>query len=61
MYTISKFLLVTCLVGDYFLLRDIRPYIIIFINMRVVITVTMEMLLRDFGPHGITFLMCKLL
>jgi hypothetical protein len=61
MYIISKFLLVACLVGDYLLLRDIGPYIIIFINMRVVITVTMEMLLRDFGPHGITFLMCKLL
>jgi hypothetical protein len=41
------------------LLRDFRPYGIIFINVYVVITVTMVMMLRDFRPDGIIFMtMC---
>jgi hypothetical protein len=37
---------------DYLLLRDFGPYGIIFMNVRVVITVAMVMLLREFGPYG---------
>jgi hypothetical protein len=38
------------LVGDHLLLRDFRPYGIIFMNACVII-VAMVMLLRDFGPY----------
>jgi hypothetical protein len=41
------------LVGNHLLSRDfVRSYRVIF--MRVVITVTIVLLLRDFGPYGIT-------
>jgi hypothetical protein len=48
-------LLVAWLVGDYLLLRDFDPYVIIFMNVSVVLTVAVLILLRDFGPCGITF------
>jgi uncharacterized YccA/Bax inhibitor family protein len=45
-------MLVAWLVGDHLLLRNFGPYVIIFMNVCVVITVAMVMLLRDFGRHG---------
>jgi hypothetical protein len=52
----SKCWLVGWLDGDYLLLRDFGPYEIIFMNVCVVITVTMVMLLRDFRPYEIIFM-----
>jgi hypothetical protein len=41
------------------MLRDFRPYGIIFMNVRVVMTVAMVVMLRDFGPYAIIFMtMC---
>jgi hypothetical protein len=51
MYIISKCWLVAWLVGDHLMLRDFCPYVIIFMNVRVVITVAVVMLLRDFGSY----------
>jgi hypothetical protein len=42
--------LLSWLVCDHLLSRDFRPYRIIFMNVRVVITVAMVVLLRDFWP-----------
>jgi uncharacterized YccA/Bax inhibitor family protein len=44
------------LVGDHLMLRDFGPYGIIFINVCVVITVTMLILLSDVGPY--VFCLC---
>jgi hypothetical protein len=42
---------------DYdLLIRDFRPNEIIVMTVHVVITVALEMVLRDFGPYGIIFL-----
>jgi hypothetical protein len=38
-------------VGDHLLLRDFGPYVIIFMNVCVVLTLAMAMLSRDFGPY----------
>jgi hypothetical protein len=48
--------LVDWLLGDHLLLRDFYPYVNIFMNVCVVITVAMVMLWRDFGPYGILFM-----
>jgi hypothetical protein len=45
-------MLVGRLVNYHLLLRDFGPYVIIFMNVCVVITVAMVMLLRDFGPSA---------
>jgi hypothetical protein len=47
--------LVGWLVGNHLLLMDFEPYGIIFMDMRVIITVIMVMLLRKFGYYGIIF------
>jgi hypothetical protein len=52
MYYNNK-LLVAWLVSDNLLLKHLRPYRIIFMNVFAVITVTMVMLLRNFGVYGI--------
>jgi hypothetical protein len=44
------------LVSKHLLLSDFRPYVIIFMNVWVVITVAMVMLLRNFGSYGDHFL-----
>jgi hypothetical protein len=42
---------------DYdLLIRDFRPNEIIVMTVHVVITVALEMVLRDFGPYGIIFM-----
>jgi hypothetical protein len=38
------------MVGDHFQLRDSGPYAIIFMNVRVIITVAMVMMKWDSGP-----------
>jgi hypothetical protein len=49
-------------VGDHLLLSDFGPFGIIFMNMRVVITVAVVILLQDFGPYGVIFMtVCLLL
>jgi hypothetical protein len=48
--------LVARLVGDYRLLWDFRPYGIILMNVYFVITVAMVVLLSDFGPYKIIFM-----
>jgi hypothetical protein len=48
--------LVAWWVGDHLLSRDFGPYVMIFMNVCVVITVAMVMVLRDFESHGIIFM-----
>jgi hypothetical protein len=43
------------LVDDHLLLRNFEPYVIIFMNVCVVITVAMVMMLRDIGTYVIIF------
>jgi hypothetical protein len=43
-------------VGDYRLLWDFCPYGIIIMNVYFVITVAMVVLLSDFGPYKIIFM-----
>jgi hypothetical protein len=45
--------LVAWFLGEHLLLKDFEPYVIIFMNVGVVITVAIVKLLRDFGPYGI--------
>jgi hypothetical protein len=47
-YTKGYFWLVVWLVGDHLLLRDSGPYVLVFMNVRVM-TIAMAMLLRDFA------------
>jgi hypothetical protein len=47
------------LVGDCLLLRDFGPYKIIFMNVCVVITIAMAMLLDNFEPYGINFMIVR--
>jgi hypothetical protein len=50
------------LVGDYFLLTDFKPYVILFMKVCIIITVAIVILLRDFGTCGIIFvILCLLL
>jgi hypothetical protein len=57
--------LVSWSLHDHFLLRDFGdfgPYGIIFINLWVVVTVSMVILLKNFGPCGLLFItLCLLL
>jgi hypothetical protein len=47
------------LVGDHLLSGNFVPYVTIFMNVRVVVTIAMLMLLRDFGSYRIIFMsMC---
>jgi hypothetical protein len=52
LYVISKHRLVALFVGwmvsDHLLLRHFGPYMIVFMNVRLVTTVAMVMILRDF-------------
>lgn len=38
-----------CLLGDHVLLRDFGPYVIVFMNARLLLTVAMVMLLKEGG------------
>jgi hypothetical protein len=44
------------LVSDHLLFRNFGPYVIIFMNVCVLITVAMAMLSRDFQHYGIIFM-----
>jgi hypothetical protein len=46
------------LAGDHLLLKASGRYGTMFMNMRVVITVAMAILLRDFSPYGLLMTKC---